>query len=122
MRHTLKKILGPAIGLALVIMIAPNSKADTMTFDTALTSPGLYFGTGNMNSNFTTETNGTTELGLSVIQRYVGPIDPGGVTYTTLPPERLLPLRAARLGRHGASTSQLTPIPAGHFGAALIIS
>jgi hypothetical protein len=83
MGNTLKKILGPALGVALVIMIAPNSKADTMTFDTSLTSPGLYFGTGNTNSNFTTVTDGTatapggTELGLSVIQRYVGPIDPG---------------------------------------------
>lgn len=66
------------MGVALVIMVAPNSKADVMTFDTSLTSPpGVYFGTGNANSNFTTETDGTTELGLSVITRYVGPIDPG---------------------------------------------
>src|ERR1035438_3542849 len=78
MGHTLKKILGPALGVALVIMVAPNSKADITTFDTSLTSPpGVYFGSGNANTNFTAETNGTTELGLSVIQRYVGPIDPG---------------------------------------------
>jgi hypothetical protein len=75
---TFKKIMGPALGIALVSMVAPNSKADVMTFDTSLTSPpGLYFGTGNSNTNFTTETNGTTELGLSVITRYIGPIDPG---------------------------------------------
>src|SRR5580692_3300115 len=78
MGYSLKKIMGPALGFALVIMAAPNSKADVMTFDTSLTSPpGVYFGTGNANSNFTTETDGTTELGLSVIQRFVGPIDPG---------------------------------------------
>jgi len=78
MGHSLKKILGPALGVALVIMVAPNSKADVMTFDTSLTSPpGVYFGSGNANSNFTTETDGTTELGLSVIQRFIGPIDPG---------------------------------------------
>ena len=78
MGHTLKKILGPALGVALGIMVGPNSKADVMTFDTSLTNPpGVYFGSGNPNSNFTTETNGITELGLSVIQRFVGPIDPG---------------------------------------------
>ncbi len=66
------------MGVALAIMFGPNSKADVTTFDTSLTSPpGVYFGTGNANTNFTTVTNGTTELGLSVITRFIGPIDPG---------------------------------------------
>jgi hypothetical protein len=78
MGHTLDKILGPALGVALVVLVAPCSKADVIAFDTSLTSPpGVYFGTGNANTNFTTATNGTTELGLSVIERFLGPIDPG---------------------------------------------
>jgi hypothetical protein len=85
MGHTLDKILGPALGVALVVLVAPYSKADVIAFDTSLTDPpGVYFGTGNANSNFTTATNGTTELGLSVIQRFVGPIDPGAGSNTYL--------------------------------------
>lgn len=78
LRMRLKTVLGVALGTALAILVAPISRADIMT-DTSLSAPGLYFGTGNagLNRNFTVATNGTTELGLSVIQRYVGPIDPG---------------------------------------------
>lgn len=54
-----------------------NSRADTF-YDTSLTNPpGVYFGGGNANSNFTVGTGGGIELGLSVIDRFVGPIDPG---------------------------------------------
>jgi len=60
------------------VLAAGVAAADTLSYDASLTSPpGVYFGTGNSNSNFTITTNGTTELGLSVIQRYIGPIDPG---------------------------------------------
>lgn len=38
--------------------------------------PGVYFGSGNANSNFTVDTNNGIELGLSAITRYVGPIVP----------------------------------------------
>ncbi len=74
------------MGVALALMVAPNSKAD---LNTSLTDPpGVYFGTGNQNVNFTTATDGTTELGLSVITRFLGPIDPGNsdvYTVTTGP-------------------------------------
>jgi len=85
MGQTLKKTIWPALGLALAIVVAPNSKADN--FDTTLAN-GVYFGSGNSNSNFTTDTSSDhLELGLSVITRYLGPIDPGAGsnTYTVLP-------------------------------------
>jgi hypothetical protein len=86
MRQTLKNVLWPALGLALAVLVAPNSKADN--FNTSLASPpGVYFGTGNANTNFTTNTSlPNLELGLSVITRYIGPIDPGNSNvYTVLP-------------------------------------
>jgi hypothetical protein len=42
-----------------------------------LAPPGFYNGSGNPNTNFTVDTEGNLELGLSVITRFVGPIDPG---------------------------------------------
>ena len=44
-------------------------------------------GAGNANSNFTVDTSGDLELGLSIIQRFVGPIDPGAGSnvYTVTP-------------------------------------
>jgi PEP-CTERM motif len=38
--------------------------------------PGVYFGTGNANTNFTVDTENGVELGLSAIKRYIGPIVP----------------------------------------------
>jgi hypothetical protein len=50
--------------------------------NTALASPpGVYFGSGNSNSNFTVSTKGSVELGLSAITRYVGPVVPTGNEY-----------------------------------------
>ncbi len=43
--------------------------------------PGVYFGSGNSNSNFTVSTTGSVELGLSAITRFVGPVVPTGDTY-----------------------------------------
>jgi len=66
------------------IVLAGNATATTVIlFDTTLVSPpGVYFGSGNANSNFTVSQDGTTELGLSVIVRHVGPIDPGAGSNT----------------------------------------
>lgn len=41
--------------------------------NTAFSVPGVYFGTGNANSNFTVDTNNGIELGLSAITRYIAP-------------------------------------------------
>jgi PEP-CTERM motif len=43
--------------------------------------PGVYFGSGNANTNFTVDTDNGIELGLSAITRYVGPIVPTGNVY-----------------------------------------
>jgi hypothetical protein len=63
------------------------SAATVLLFDTALVSPpGVYYGNGNSNANFTVSEDGVTELGLSVILRYVGPLDPGaGSNIYTVP-------------------------------------
>jgi hypothetical protein len=62
--------------LIAALAFAATAKAGTV-YDTSLASPGYYNGTGNANTNFAVDTEGNLELGLSVIQRYVGPIDPG---------------------------------------------
>jgi hypothetical protein len=49
---------------------------------TSLSSPpGVYFGNGNANSNFTVDTDHGIELGLSAITRFLGPIVPTGNVY-----------------------------------------
>jgi hypothetical protein len=74
----MKRFLGSLALMALVMMFAPSGRADVLTYDTSLVSPpGFYNGTGNANSNFTVDTAGDLELGLSIINRFVGPIDPG---------------------------------------------
>ena len=66
-----------AVGLSLGL-----SAASADTFDNAsLASPGVYFGTGNINSGFTVVQSGGVELGLEAIERYVGPVTPSGDTY-----------------------------------------
>jgi hypothetical protein len=67
--------------------LAPVS-ASTLSFDTPLSSPGgFYNGTGGVNAGFTvlnaTNSDGSSlELGLSAIQRFVGPITPSSNDYT----------------------------------------
>jgi hypothetical protein len=70
-----KRIL--LLASASSLAFATLAMADVTTFDTPLAAPGVYFGNGNANSNFTTGTNNNIELGLSAIVRHVGPIDPG---------------------------------------------
>ncbi len=67
--------------------LAPVS-ASTLSFDAPLSSPGgFYNGTGGVNAGFTvlnaTNSDGSSlELGLSAIQRFVGPITPSSNDYT----------------------------------------
>jgi hypothetical protein len=68
-------------GLASVSVAA----AEVVTTDTSLTTPpGCYTGTGCVNSGFTVSTDdtNTTELGLTAIQRFVGPASEVGNVYT----------------------------------------
>ena len=68
--------------VALLFIGAAVPAMATVVYDTALVSPGVYYGTGNSNSNFTVSTNGTVELGLGVINRFIGPVDPGAGSNT----------------------------------------
>jgi hypothetical protein len=65
------------------VLFGTIGAANATTFlNTSLTDPpGVYYGAGNSNSNFTVDRTGNTELGLSAIERYVGPITPTGSTY-----------------------------------------
>jgi hypothetical protein len=45
------------------------------------TPPGVYFGSGNSNTDFTVTTQDGVELGLSAVTRFIGPIAPTGSTY-----------------------------------------
>lgn len=76
MTRNLARVL--LILLAGMALVGNATAATALLFDTSLVSPpGVYFGNGNSNSNFTVSQDGATELGLSVILRFVGPIDPG---------------------------------------------
>jgi hypothetical protein len=76
------KFRGFAFALMGMIAGVGSASADTFTTDTSLASPpGLYYGSGNTNAHFTVDNNGVTELGLSAINRFVGPITPSGFTY-----------------------------------------
>ena len=87
MTQTTRNIVNGHVVLLLAGMaLVGNATAGTV-FDTPLVAPpGFYNGSGNANSNFTVSQDGTTELGLSVILRYVGPIDPGTGSSTYVVP------------------------------------
>jgi hypothetical protein len=84
-------------GVALACMLGPltlmsgPAHADTVIYNTSLASPGssisgVYFGTGNANSNFTVDQlSDGIELGLSAITRFVGPITPTSTDVYNVP-------------------------------------
>ncbi|MBA2590517.1 MAG: PEP-CTERM sorting domain-containing protein [Alphaproteobacteria bacterium] len=80
-RGTLIQFKSISIATAVLFCTVGAANAAT-TFNTSLASPpGVYFGAGNSNGNFTVDRTGNVELGLSAIERYVGPIVPTGSTY-----------------------------------------
>ena len=76
--------------LTAAVILAPAASAEE-SFDASLASPpGVYWGTGNANAGFTvldtTNSDGSVlELGLSAIDRFVGPITPSGDEYFVSP-------------------------------------
>ena len=72
-----------AARIALLSTAALSTAVSAATVDnTALVDPpGVYFGAGNANSNFTVDTEGNIEVGLSAITRFVGPLTPVGNSY-----------------------------------------
>jgi hypothetical protein len=73
-------ILACMLGL-LALALRPGPAHADPVYNTSLASPGVYFGTGNSNSGFTVDTENNVEIGLSAIDRYVGPITPDGDLY-----------------------------------------
>jgi hypothetical protein len=71
------------ISLAALSLFAVAGGAQAgVVYDTALANPpGVYYGTGNSNSDFAVSTTGSVELGLSAITRFIGPIVPALGTY-----------------------------------------
>ncbi len=79
----LRKILPYVIAVfAVAGLVLPHSARAGTTYDTALASPGTYYGHGNANSHWTVGTGGGIELGLSTVLRYVSPVTPGANTGT----------------------------------------
>jgi len=69
-----------SLAAILTAAAAPVAHADT------LGGPGVYFGTGNPDGNFTVATSGPLQLGLKAITRGVAPpIVPSGIDYTYSP-------------------------------------
>jgi hypothetical protein len=85
-----RKILWAALGLAATAVV--NNASAATFLDTSLTNPpGVYFGAGNSNSHFTVDRTGSFELGLSAIDRFLGPITPTGSTYSVPTGPTLVP-------------------------------
>ena len=72
-------VVSTLVGLAAAT-VSVTAHADTI-YNTSLAPPGVYFGTGNANSGFTVDTGGNVEIGLSAVNRFIGPITPNGDVY-----------------------------------------
>lgn len=68
-----------AVGLSFASLFAAGSAWATPG-DLA-DPPGVYYGTGNSNGDFTIDTEGSVEVGLRAIVRYTGAIAPSGNVY-----------------------------------------
>ena len=69
------------LALAALAFPAFASGAHAAVMDTTLANPpGVYFGTGNTNAHFVTNTALNMELGLGTVKRYLGPIAPDAGT------------------------------------------
>ncbi len=85
-RAALTCVMGP-----LAVTLQPVLAFAAVAYNTNLASPGggvpgVYFGAGNANSNFTTNTLGDgIELGLGAVTRYVGPIVPASTNIYNVP-------------------------------------
>jgi hypothetical protein len=78
----MKKIQALSFATVALFAFGGAAQAAVVAYDAPLVSPpGVYFGSGNSNSDFTVSTTGSVEIGLSAITRYVGPIVPTLNTY-----------------------------------------
>jgi hypothetical protein len=70
-------VIAASMGLGGIADAAP-----LVAFDANLASPGVYYGSGNINGGFVTADTTDIELGLRTIERYVAPIAPDGSSST----------------------------------------
>ena len=79
MTKSLKLVVSAAI-LSFVL----SGAAVAATYDTSLSAPGVYYGSGNsgLNTGWAVDSNGAVELGLSVNYRYIGQAAPDAGTNT----------------------------------------
>ncbi len=63
-------------------LAAVNGANAGVLYDSSLASPpGVYFGSGNINSGFAVSTAESVEIGLGIVTRYIGPVTPSGNVY-----------------------------------------
>lgn len=75
--------------MALLLLPASwmTSASAAVTYNTSLASPGVYYGTGNggTNSGWTVDTTSIIELGVGVIERYMGAVAPTATNVYNVP-------------------------------------
>ena len=80
-----RSLIMAIFALAIVLSFSSMPAQASVIYDTSLAAPGVYFGGGNPNQGFTvfsgTSGGGTLELGLSAINRYIGPATEVGDQY-----------------------------------------
>jgi PEP-CTERM motif len=67
------------------VAAAPAAHATDVTNSQLTEGPGVYFGTGNSNSGFDVVTDGTLQLGLSAVNRFIGTLPLSGNNYFYTP-------------------------------------
>jgi len=75
------KKLAALAGVA-VAASAGTAGATTVNDTTLASPPGVYFGSGNINSHFSVTTENGIEIGQQALERFVGPVTPTGNLYT----------------------------------------
>jgi hypothetical protein len=75
------KKLAALAGVA-VAASAATAGATTVNDTTLASPPGVYFGSGNINSHFSVTTENGIEIGQQALERFVGPVTPTGNLYT----------------------------------------
>lgn len=75
------KRLAALAGFAVAVS-ASIAGATTINDTTLASPPGVYFGSGNINSHFSVTTENGIEIGQQALQRFIGPVTPIGNLYT----------------------------------------
>jgi hypothetical protein len=90
----MKKTKTLSFAATAVFALTITAQAGVVDNTSLANPPGVYFGGGNANSNFTVSTTGSVELGLSAITRYVGPVVPVGNEYDVATGATVVPLKS----------------------------